>query len=173
MYIDLTLSLYKDIPVFPGDPEVEIKQVHFLEKHGWNMATVSFPTHIATHVNVPIHMVDNGKTLDDYPLDMFMGNAVLYEKDIPFKKDLGYIFESQNITKEIVDQLIKTPVKFIALPAKHEFDIEFERVLLEHGQISFENLTNTEKLPKTFFFAGVPLKIQKGDGSPVRAYATI
>lgn len=171
--IDLTLPLYNNMPVFPGDPEVKIEKVHHLDKEGWNMSTIFLPTHIATHVNVPIHMTKDGKTLDDYSLDAFMGEAVLYKKGMSFNKNTGVIFDSENISRKITDQLLKTPAKFVALPSKFEFDIELERILLEHDQLSFENLIHTEKLPSHFMFFGVPLNIQFGDGSPVRAFAVI
>lgn len=169
--IDLTLPLYDNMPVYPGDPEVKINQVHHLDTEGWNMATVFFPTHIGTHVNVPIHMVSEGKTLDDFPLDSFFGPAELYQPGQTFSLERGVIFATHNITSEIADQLIKTPPKFIGLAAEFEFDIAIEKRLLEHNIISFENLANMAQLPATFMFYGLPLKLHAGDGSPVRAFA--
>jgi arylformamidase len=71
----------------------------------------------------------------------------------------------------IAQQLIKTPPKFIGLSEKFEFDIAVEKFLLEHDIISFENPTNTEKLPDNIQFYGFPLNIKEADGSPVRAIA--
>jgi kynurenine formamidase len=45
--------------------------------------------------------------------------------------------------------------------------------LLEAGIISFENLANTEKLPRAFTFYGMPLNIKDSDGSPIRAFALL
>jgi len=64
--------------VYPGDPEVEIKQVHILVKQGWNLRTLFLNTHLGTHVNVPSHMVENGGNLDDSSLDNFCGPAIVY-----------------------------------------------------------------------------------------------
>lgn len=71
--------------------------------------------------------------------------------------------------------LIEIKPKFVGLSVKFEFDIEIEKKLLEAGIVSYENLVNTEKLPKSkkFMFYGFPLKIKDGDGSPVRAVAII
>jgi len=77
-FIDLTQKLYNKMPVYPNDPAVEIKQVFFLAKDGWNMNTIFLPTHIGTHVNVPIHAVEGGKTLDDYSVDSFVGKSVVF-----------------------------------------------------------------------------------------------
>jgi kynurenine formamidase len=44
--------------------------------------------------------------------------------------------------------------------------------LLSAGMVLIENLTGLEKLPESgFYFSCLPLKIQSGDGSPVRAVA--
>ena len=64
--------------MYPGDPEVEIKQVHTLAKQGWNLLTLFLNTHLGTHVNVPSHMVKNGKSLNDLSLDNFCGPAIVY-----------------------------------------------------------------------------------------------
>lgn len=90
-----------------------------------------------------------------------------------FYHNKGVIFSSCNIDKKITEDLIKFPPKFIGLSAKFEFDITLEKLLLEKGIISFENLINTEKLPHEFTFYGVPLNIKEADGSPVRAFAIV
>ncbi|MBI4008986.1 cyclase family protein [Candidatus Roizmanbacteria bacterium] len=170
--IDLTQPLYDHMPVYPGDPEVIIKEIHTLEKEGWNLRNMTFTTHIGTHVNVPYHMVKNGKKLDQTELSSFFGEAELYQKGKQYKNKFGLIFHDSNIDKTIADILIKNPPKFIGLSAAFEFDIALEKLLLEHNIISYENLINTDKLPSHFTFYGLPLNIRGGDGSPVRALAT-
>jgi len=171
--IDLSQPLFNNMPVYPGDPEVIIKEIHTLEKEGWNLRNMTFTTHIGTHVNVPYHMVKDGKRLDKYSLDSFFGKAELYKKGMKFYHNKGIIFSSCNIDKKIADDLIKFSPKFIGLSEKFEFNIALEKLLLEKGIISFENLINTEKLPQSFTFYGVPLNIKEADGSPVRAFAII
>lgn len=169
--IDLSMELYSGMPVFPGDPDVKIEPIFHYEIDQWNMRRIEMNTHDATHVNVPIHATKNGKTLDNYSLDNFIGEAVKYECDDDIIAWVGLIFDTIDINSEIAERIVRVRPKFIALPARFEFDLEIERDLLEAGIISFERLVNTEKLPKRFFFHGAPLNIKEGDGSPVRAYA--
>lgn len=171
--IDLTQSLFDGMPVYPGDPEVKIDQVHQLEREGWNLRTLFLTTHIGTHVNVPLHMVAEGASLDDFDPAAFMGRAELYRHDMSFNSAIGVIFTTTNITEEITNDLIKNPPKFVGLSENFEFDLAIEKLLLEHKIISFENLANTGELPPTFEFIGLPLKLQGGDGSPVRAVAVV
>ena len=80
--VDLSKTLYDHMPVFPGDPEVSIKEIHTLDKEGWNLRNMTLTTHIGTHVNVPSHMVKDGKRLDKYYIDSFFGKSELYKKDM-------------------------------------------------------------------------------------------
>ncbi len=171
--IDLSQNLFDKMPVFPGDPEVIIKEIHTLDKEGWNLRNMTLTTHIGTHVNVPYHMVKDGKKLDQFYIDSFFGKSELYKTGMKFYHNKGVIFSSCNIDQKIAEDLIKFPPKFIGLSEKFEFDIAVEKLLLEKGIISFENLANTEKLPQEFTFYGVPLNIKEADGSPVRAFAIV
>lgn len=171
--VDLSQPLFDRMPVYPGDPEVHIEEIHTLDKEGWNLRQMTLTTHIGTHVNSPYHMAQNGKTLDDLPLDQFFGKAILYIPSITFTKDTGVIFHSQNIDMPLARQIVQTHPKFVGLAAQFEFDFAIEKLLCENEIISFENLVNTEKLPQNFMFYGLPLNIRGSDGSPVRAFAVV
>jgi kynurenine formamidase len=173
--IDLTQPLYHHMPVYPGDPEVLVEEIHQLDREGWNLRQLQLTTHLGTHVNVPYHMVVGGKTLDDFEIGVFMGKAKIYREGIEYNEQLGLIFRDQNIDRKLAQLLIDKKPKFIGLAEKFEFDLDLEKLLLEHDIISYENLANTEALPtnKAFEFQGLPLRIRGGDGSPVRAVAKI
>lgn len=161
------------MPVYPGDPEVSIKEVHHINEEGWNLRTIFISTHLGTHVNVPYHMVTGGQNLDNYKINDFIGETIVYESNEDIEEGKGVLFRSNNITKEIADKIIEIKPKFVCLSSKFEFDIEIEKYLLENGIISFENVENTDELPKGFTFYGVPLNIKEADGSPVRAFAVL
>ena len=173
--VDLSQDLFDGMPVYPGDPEVEIEQVHTLANEGWRLRSLSLNTHLGTHVNVSSHMVSDGKSLSELDLECFMGKCTVYTKGMSIDSNLGYLFLDENINASITDTLIAGRPRFIGLSEEHDFDIDLERKLLGHGIISYENLTNVEKLPreKVFDFYAAPLKIKEADGSPVRAFAVV
>lgn len=73
---DITVPISPDMPVYPGDPRVEIKRVTSLENG--DIATVSHlscSTHIGTHVDPPSHFVNGGATLDQLLLETLIGPA--------------------------------------------------------------------------------------------------
>jgi len=168
--IDLTRPIFSGMPVYPGDPDVEIEQHETLESNGWNMKRIHMNGHDGTHVNVPIHAVAGGKTLDDYDVTDFYGPCVMYETRDDIQKDVGVIFPYEP-NEDMVEKLLEVRPLFVG--CVEEIDELVEKRLLEHKIIVFERLVHTELLPKHFTFYGVPLRIKDGDGSPVRAFAVV
>jgi arylformamidase len=73
---DITVSISNDMPVYPGDPPIQITRVMSLEKGDIaRVSHVSFSTHIGTHIDPPYHFMPNGETSDRLPLDVFIGPA--------------------------------------------------------------------------------------------------
>lgn len=171
--IDLTLPLYTGMPVYPGTPEASIERAFTFDKTGWNMARLQINSHDGTHVNTPIHGAQEGKNLDDYTLDSFIGPAKIFNDDIKLTHGEGVIFRDKNIDRENLSWILKERPHFIGLSSDYEIDEEIEKELLKEDVVVFERLANADELPNEFMFYGVPLKIRDGDGSPVRAFAVV
>lgn len=170
-YLDLTLSINNDMPVYPGDRLPNLHPAKTIEDGGWGVTQLDFGSHDGTHVNVPAHIDAKGLSLDDFNLETFMGQAVIYETDDDIKSGVGIIFRDQIVDIDLAQKIAEIGPKFVGLSCEFEWDIDAERYLLERNVISYERLANTDKLPKNFYFVGLPLRIEGGDGSPVRAYA--
>jgi kynurenine formamidase len=55
-------------------PDVHVQRFLSLEKgHPLNVTELSLPCHAGTHVDAPIHIVPNGKSIEEFPLDAFVG----------------------------------------------------------------------------------------------------
>src|SRR3989339_1898771 len=78
-YIDLTHSFKLNMPVYPGDPAPELKQVGFLDKGGYNEFQIKTGMHVGTHMDAPFHMLKNGKRMTEYPPDRFFGKGHLID----------------------------------------------------------------------------------------------
>jgi arylformamidase len=169
--IDLTIPLKHQMRVYPGDPEIIIESALTFEKDGWNVQRIQLNSHLGTHVNVPFHATKNGKKLGDYALPDFVGQAVIYEQLSDIKSDKGVIFRDCNVDRAITERIKAIKPPFIGISAAFDFDEALEIELLEAEIISFENLINLDQLPKEFMFFGIPLHIEDGDGSTVRAFA--
>lgn len=73
---DITVPFSTNLPVYPGDPAVQIKQVSSLESGDiCTVSHLSFSSHTGTHVDPPSHFVAGAMTLDQLPLEVLIGTA--------------------------------------------------------------------------------------------------
>jgi kynurenine formamidase len=72
--VDLSRVIYDGMPKIPALPDVHVKRFFSLEKgHPLNVTELSMPCHAGTHVDAPVHIVPNGKSIDELPLESFVG----------------------------------------------------------------------------------------------------
>ncbi len=74
-YIDLTHKITNEISVFPGDKFPTIKEVANVKKDYHKVSSLSFSSHIGTHIDAPSHICENGKNLDELEISYFFGKA--------------------------------------------------------------------------------------------------
>jgi kynurenine formamidase len=67
------------MPVYPGDPEVEITSALTVAGEGVNVLTLHLGSQSGTHVDAPYHIDNALPTLDDLPLDRFVGAAMVVD----------------------------------------------------------------------------------------------
>lgn len=173
--IDLSQPIFEGMKVYPGDPEVEIGQIHSIGEEGWRLRLLKMSSHTGTHVDAFSHMDRNGKTLDKIPLKRFFGKARVVDAKGKFPKKKGLVFASGSLPLSNLDKIVAAGASFVAFGTGCKFSVKLEKRLLKKGIVTFGNLANTDKLPKNkdFMFYGFPLKIKDGDGSPIRAVAMV
>ncbi|GAB5535860.1 MAG: cyclase family protein [Rubricoccaceae bacterium] len=77
--IDLSHPLEHGQLNFPFDPKISVLVHHTIASIGYNMTQISMATHQGTHLDAPFHFYDDGKTIDQMPLDQFYGPATLVD----------------------------------------------------------------------------------------------
>lgn len=168
--IDLSQTIHSNMPVYPGDPEVKVSLVHTYKTHSWAIRKLELSTHTGTHVDAFSHMHASAASLDEIPLKRFFGEARVVSDKIPLKQGIGLFF-TEKISIEMLDTLLQAKPNFVG----GHLTEDLERALLANEIITYTDLINLEQLPfdYSFTFYGLPLKIQEGDGSPVRAIAIL
>jgi arylformamidase len=79
---DVTLTISPDIPVWPGDPPVDLQRVSKMEEGEINNVTrMNISVHTGTHVDAPYHFLPKGKTVETLNLKTLTGRA--YVADLP------------------------------------------------------------------------------------------
>jgi arylformamidase len=82
-WIDATATLDPaTTPVYEGDAPMKFDFLHDMRKgEGFTLSVYSMGAHSGTHVDAPMHFVLGGATIDQLPLDPFIGPARVI--DIP------------------------------------------------------------------------------------------
>lgn len=75
--VDLSHPLYHGAPAFPNDSVMSVQPRGVIARETYNTSLVSFGTHQGTHLDAMFHFFDDGRTLDQMPLDWFYGPARL------------------------------------------------------------------------------------------------
>ncbi|HHS95285.1 MAG TPA: cyclase family protein [Phaeodactylibacter sp.] len=75
-YIDLTQPFNQSISLYPGSKPPVIKSTHRVATDGCAVKHFSFNSHQGTHIDAVAHMKEGGKTLDELPIEYFLGKAI-------------------------------------------------------------------------------------------------
>ena len=73
--IDLTHPLIHGQQTFPTDPKLSIIAHGTIATLKYNISQISMGTHQGTHLDAMFHFIEDGKTIDQMPLDWFYGPA--------------------------------------------------------------------------------------------------
>jgi arylformamidase len=95
---DITLTISPAMPVWPGDPAVELVQVESMDKGDHvNVTRMTMSAHTGTHVDAPHHFLNNKLTVESLPLEVLTGSC--YVTQLPDDVDA--------ITAEVLE---RTPI---------------------------------------------------------------
>lgn len=75
--IDLSHPLNNETTIYPGSVKPFIKTTGNIIENGYSEHELTLGTHTGTHVDAPSHMILNGKSLDQLPIQKFIGKAIV------------------------------------------------------------------------------------------------
>ncbi|MBV9159016.1 MAG: cyclase family protein [Candidatus Kaiserbacteria bacterium] len=200
-YVDLSHSFRDDMPVYPGDPQARLERIADIPAVGYTDHTISSGVHVGTHMDGPLHMIDGGKKLSEFPIETFFGRGMLVDargkKEVTadlvpqtvavgdivlvltgFGERYGsseYLNDHPILAEEFAREIVRRGVKIVGLdflsPDKSPFPVH--KILLGADILIIENLTNLQELLNTAFEVIVlPIKID-ADSAFCRAVARI
>jgi kynurenine formamidase len=105
--IDLSNPIDESIPVWPTLPSVTLEQSAWAARDGYTMEMVEMSTHTGTHIDSPLHFIPEGKTLEEFPIEKFMGEGIVLdlapkESEAAITVDELESFESEIQTGDVV-----------------------------------------------------------------------
>lgn len=79
MLLDLSHPFTKNMPVYPGDPCANLRQIATIQKDGFCDHQLTSGMHVGTHVDAPAHTIEEGSCINDLSLSAFEGTAILID----------------------------------------------------------------------------------------------
>ncbi len=82
MIYDVSVPISNTMPVWPGDPPVDLqhKSHPALDKsHIVTVTSIMMGSHAGTHFDAPYHMIAGGRRLNEFPLERLVGPARVVE----------------------------------------------------------------------------------------------
>lgn len=193
MIHDLTMLINDKLPLYPGDDKPSL--VHH-ESDGIKHMQLGLSTHHGTHIDAPIHMIENGKTLSDFPISTFTGEGIVIDisnklsYELIKTGDIVFLFTNHTskmytadfykdnpvISTEQAQLLVSKKPKMVGIDSYSVDNPPFpiHKLLLSHNILLVENLVNLKPLVgKRFMCYALPLNLEHADGCPCRVIAVI
>lgn len=200
MFVDLSVPVTAQTPVYPGDPEVRVDPVTDIDSAGYRCHRVSLGTHAGTHVDAPSHMVADGAHLDRYPVERCVGRGRYIDARGGFALDTvqqagiaagdivvfhtgmadryyepSYFTDYPPLPLDIAEYLVECRVSMVGVDM---CSVDYEpfavhQTLLRGDVLILENLTGLERVAgRDFRVYALPLRLA-ADGAPVRVVAEL
>lgn len=77
--IDLSIPLDDRTPFYPGDPQPRVRPATTIAADGFAVSHLELGSHSGTHCDAPSHFLEGGLTLEQLPLERFVGPGVLVD----------------------------------------------------------------------------------------------
>lgn len=192
--IDETMIVYKN-----RDSKKMKRTViaNHIENH-FHESRIELDMHCGTHIDAPLHMVDNGNTIDQMDLMKYYGickvfdltyvETAIYKKDIvdlSIEENDIIIFKTKNsydttynsqfvyIEEDAAQYLVDKKIKTIGIDAmsveRDKKNHPTHKILLGANIGVIEDLQLKEIVEKQYLLVALPLKINQAEASPVRA----
>lgn len=87
--IDLSHIVSSDIPVYPGTEAPTFNAACSIAQDGFLEKKMTLFSHVGTHLDAPAHIIQGAKTLDQFPVDRFFGEACLIKPVLAENKKIN------------------------------------------------------------------------------------
>ncbi len=196
---DISRTIAAGALVYPGDPPISVRRLCRIGPDcPYNLQELLWTTHVLTHLDAPLHFVENGASVDQLPPARFLGEAAVVSVDgaavlpehIPdgahglsllFRTrhsgewsakdyDCDHVYISRAAAQIMVQRGVNLAgIDYLSVDRFGDEDYPAHRILLGGGVLVLEGLDLAETPPGRYTLIALPLKIAAGDGSPTRA----
>ncbi|MER3501031.1 MAG: cyclase [Candidatus Fervidibacterota bacterium] len=95
--VDLTHPLQPGIPVWPGNPPFELRNLARLSEHGYYANALSCAEHTGTHVDAPIHFVEGRRSMHEVPATQLVGEICVIDVRDKVARNPDYLVSARDV----------------------------------------------------------------------------
>lgn len=178
--------------VYPDDPMPQKTVLRSMENgEAYNLTEFSMCAHNGTHIDAPFHFIKNGKTVDEIPLESFVGMAYVAEHQGTVTGDVAVkiIENAKRLNVEAAKRILIKGDAEVSLEAARVFassdillfgnesqtvgpqnaPMQVHLALLGADVILLEGIRLSEVTEGVYFLNAAPLNLAGADGAPCRA----
>jgi arylformamidase len=198
---DITRTLGFDDVSYPGDPVFRRETIASTGVVDYVLSQISLGTHSGTHLDAPAHVIPGAKTLDQYPPDRFLLDAIVINcgdapsvdvellHDVPERHAVLFRTNNQHLsrdrcadswvglTKEAAHALVDLHVPlvgidYLSIDESHAHELPVHHILLGNDVLILEEVNLADIDTGLYRLICLPLRIRDTDASPCRALLT-
>ena len=188
--IDISQEVFS-CNVYPGDPSPIAEKVVSIDAGDvYNMSTLSMCVHNGTHIDAPYHFLNDGNTVEQIPLEYFVGTCYVVQRDgeltasdaqnIMLEANAnnaseriligGNVTVTAEASKVFADNAIKLIGNEGVSIGPVDAPMEVHKILLSANVVLLEGIILKGVHEGVYFLNAAPLNLSGLDGSPCRAY---
>lgn len=177
--------------VFPGDESPKGELVRSMaEGELYNLSILSMCAHNGTHVDAPFHFLNDGKTVDQMPLEAFVGDCfvarhegevtaadareILKKAEVAGACERILIAGKATVTLEAAEVFAEAGIRLLGNESQtvgpENAPMAVHKVLLAKEIVLLEGIVLAEVSEGKYFLSAAPLNFAGFDGAPCRAY---
>jgi arylformamidase len=196
---DISVPIRPGMIVYEGNPEVSLERVESIADGAHaNVSRLSLGAHTGTHVDAPLHFLEDGPGCESLELEPLIGPAVVVDAlsvetdldadtlrrlEIPagaervlLKTRNGRLWERGEFSRDFIRltgsgarYVVERGISVIGIDFLSIGDEEAHRELLSAGVIPIEGLDLREVDAGPFQLICLPVRLEGSDGAPARA----
>ncbi len=198
--IDISMTISKDMMVYKDRAEKKPKfmPMKTYENSDFYESRMDIDLHTGTHVDAPLHMIENGKTMEQLPLEDWHGEAqvldlshvkeAIHVEDInsyQIKQGEIILLKTQNsfedtfnadfiyLAADAAAYLVERGIKGVGIDAlgieRAQAAHDTHKILFDHDCFILEGLRLAHVNEGHYYLMALPLNIVGVEASPVRA----
>lgn len=193
---DVTADIYEGMPVYENIPEKQPK-IDTVTNEYVTDTRISLDLHSGTHVDSPLHMINDGDTIETISIEDLVGNVKVFDmthvedrisladiKGLSIERNDFIIFKTKNsledafnfefifVAEDAANHLAEIGIKGVGVDGlgieRAQPGHPTHRTLFKEKIIVMEGLRLAEVAEGEYFMVAAPLKIRGTEAAPAR-----